>query len=226
MIPLRSSEPHYTRPTVTLCIIAANVAVFLYQLSLGLNSYAGNRFILHYGLVPDRFTFATILTSMFIHGGFLHIAGNMWFLWIFGRGVEDLIGHAKYLLLYFACGIIGAILFVVVNANSTIPTVGASGAIAGIMGAYLIKFPRARIVTLVFIVIFITTVDLPAAFLLLYWFAIQFFSGVGSIGYSQLSQGGVAWFAHVGGFVAGMLIVLLMPGRYNTRPWRDNWRRY
>ena len=219
MIPLRSSEPHYTRPTATLVIIAVNVAVFLYELSLGMSSYALNRFILHFGLVPDRFSYATIITSMFIHGGFLHIAGNMWFLWIFGRGVEDLIGHAKYLLLYFACGIIGAIVYVAVNANSPVPTVGASGAIAGIMGAYLIKFPRARIVTLVFIVIFITTVDLPAALLLLYWFAIQFFSGVGSIGYSQLSQGGVAWFAHVGGFIAGMLIVMLMPGRYNTR-WR------
>jgi membrane associated rhomboid family serine protease len=222
MIPLRSSEPHYSRPSVTLCIIAANVAVFLYQLSLGLNSDAGNRFIMHYGLVPDRFAYSSIITSMFIHGGFLHIAGNMWFLWIFGRGVEDLIGHVKYLLLYFACGIAGALLFVLLSANSTIPTVGASGAIAGVMGAYLVKFPRAHIVTLVFIVIFITTVDIPAAFLLLYWFAIQFFSGVGSIGYSQMSQGGVAWFAHVGGFIAGMLLVLVMGSTPRARPWRYN----
>lgn len=220
MIPLRSSEPHYTRPTVTLFIIAANVAVFLYQLSLGLNTYAGNRFIMHYGLVPDRFTYASIITSMFIHGGFLHIAGNMWFLWIFGRGVEDLVGHAKYLLLYFASGIAGALLLILISSNSTVPTVGASGAIAGVMGAYLIKFPRAHIVTLVFIFIFITTVDIPAFFLLLYWFAIQFFSGIGSIGYSQMSQGGVAWFAHVGGFVAGMLLVMLMPTSQRVRPWR------
>src|ERR1700733_2015504 len=203
MIPLRSSEPHYTRPTVTLFIIAANVAVFLFQLTLP--SYAQDRFIMHYGLVPDRFHYSAILTSMFIHGGFLHIAGNMWVLWIFGRGVEDLVGHAKYALLYFASGIAGALLFVLLNANSTIPPVGASGAIAGIMGAYLIKFPRAHIVTLVFIVIFITTIDIPAFFLLLYWFAIQFFSGVGSVGYSQMSEGGVAWFAHVGGFIAGMV---------------------
>jgi len=218
MIPLRSSEPHYTRPSVTLAIIAVNVAVFLFQLSMP--SYLQNRFIMHYGLVPDRFTYSSVITSMFIHGGFLHIAGNMWFLWIFGRGVEDLVGHAKYLFLYFACGIAGAFLFVLLNANSTIPTVGASGAIAGVMGAYLVKFPRAHIVTLVFIVIFITTVDLPAAFLLLYWFAIQFFSGVGSVGYSQVSQGGVAWFAHVGGFVAGMLLVMLMPTNQRARPWR------
>jgi rhomboid family protein len=220
MIPLRSSEPHYSRPTATLFIIAVNVAVFLYQLSLGLNSFAGNRFIMHFGLVPDRFHYSSVLTSMFIHGGFLHIAGNMWFLWIFGRGVEDLLGHAKYLLLYFACGIAGGLLFVLLNSNSTIPTVGASGAIAGVMGAYLIKFPRAHIVTLVFIVIFITTVDIPAAFLLLYWFAIQFFSGVGSVGYSQMSEGGVAWFAHVGGFVAGMLLGWLLPTSPRARPWR------
>jgi membrane associated rhomboid family serine protease len=219
MIPLRSSEPHYSTPTVTLTIIAVNVAVFLYELSLGMSSYSLNRFILHYGIVPDRFHYSSILTSMFIHGGLLHIAGNMWFLWVFGRGVEDLLGHAKYLFLYFACGIAAAVLFVLVNSNSTAPTIGASGAIAGVMGAYLIKFPRAHIVTLVFIVIFITTVDIPAFFLLLYWFAIQFFSGVGSVGDSA-SSGGVAWFAHVGGFVAGMLLVMLMPTQQRARPWR------
>jgi rhomboid family protein len=219
MIPLRSSEPHYGTPTVTLTIIAVNVAVFLYELSLGMSSYSLNRFIMHYGIVPDRFHYSSILTSMFIHGGFLHIAGNMWFLWVFGRGVEDLLGHARYLLLYFAGGIAAALLYILVNSNSTAPTIGASGAIAGVMGAYLIKFPRAHIVTLVFIVIFITTIDIPAAFLLLYWFAIQFFSGVGSVGYSE-SSGGVAWFAHVGGFIAGMLLVMLMPTQQRVRPWQ------
>src|SRR5580698_315341 len=220
MIPLRSSEPHYTRPTVTLVIIAANVAVFLYQFSLGFNTYAGNRFIMQHGIVPDRFSYASILTSMFIHGGFLHILGNMWFLWIFGRGVEDVLGHAKYLFLYFACGFAAAFLFVLLNSNSTIPTVGASGAIAGVMGAYLIKFPRAHIVTLVFIFIFITTVDIPAFFLLLYWFAIQFFSGVGTVASAGDSNGGVAWFAHVGGFLAGMALVALLPIKQRVRPWQ------
>ena len=218
MIPLRSSEPHYTRATVTLAIIAVNVAVFLFQLSMP--GSLQNRFIMHYGLVPDQLHYSSILTSMFIHGGFLHIAGNMWFLWIFGRGVEDLLGHAKYLFLYFACGIAAALFFVMLNSNSTVPTVGASGAIAGVMGAYLIKFPRAYIRTLVFIVIFITTIDVPAFVLLLYWFAIQFFSGVGSVGYSNASSGDVAWFAHVGGFVAGMLLVMLMPTVQRARPWR------
>jgi membrane associated rhomboid family serine protease len=218
MIPLRSSEPHYTRATVTLLIIAVNVLVFLYEKSM--SDYAMDRFIVAHGIVPDRLSYVSILTSMFIHGGFLHIAGNMWFLWIFGRGVEDLLGHGKYLFLYFACGIAAAFLFILVNSNSTVPTVGASGAIAGVMGAYLIKFPRAHIRTLVFIIVFITTIDIPAAFLLLYWFAIQFFSGIGSVGYSTTSSGGVAWFAHVGGFVAGMLLVMLMPTRQRARPWR------
>ncbi len=217
MIPLRSSEPHYTRPTVTLAIIAVNVAVFLYELSLP--SYGLNSFIMLHGLVPDQLHYSSILTSMFLHGGFLHIAGNMWFLWIFGRGVEDLIGHGKYLFLYLACGVAAALLHVVVNSNSPVPTVGASGAIAGVMGAYLIKFPRAHIITLVFIFFFITTFDIPAAFLLLYWFAIQFFSGVGSVGYSSASNGDVAWFAHVGGFVAGMALIMLMPARQRVRRW-------
>ena len=223
MIPLRSSEPHYTRATVTLSIIVVNVLVFVYELSMP--SYALDRFIVHYGIVPDRLHYSSILTSMFIHGGFMHIAGNMWFLWIFGRGVEDLLGHAKYLFLYFACGIAGAVVFILVNSNSTVPTIGASGAIAGIMGAYLIKFPRAHIVTLVFIFIFITTVDIPAAFLLLYWFAIQFFSGVETFAHTQLSQGGVAFFAHVGGFVVGIVLVKLLgtTDRYN-RPRGYYWQ--
>ncbi len=217
MIPLRSSEPHYGRPTVNLVLIAANVAVFLYELSLP--SYALNRFIMLHGIVPDRLNYASILTSMFIHGGFLHILGNMWFLWVFGRGVEDVLGHAKYVLLYFASGFAAAFLFILLDSNSTVPTVGASGAIAGVMGAYLIKFPRAYIRTLVFIVVFITTIDIPAFFLLLYWFAIQFFSGLGSVGYSAQMNGGVAWFAHVGGFLAGMALMFLMPTRQRARTW-------
>jgi membrane associated rhomboid family serine protease len=218
MIPLRSSEPHYTTPSATLFIIGANVLVFLYELSLG-SGYRLNYFIARYGIVPDHLALSSVVTSMFIHGGFLHILGNMWFLWIFGRGVEDILGHGKFLFLYFACGIAAAFAHVLLNSNSTVPTVGASGAIAGVMGAYLIKFPRAHIVTLVFIIIFLTTVDLPAAFLLLYWFAIQFFNGVGSVGYSQASSGDVAWFAHVGGFLTGMGLILILPTKQRARPW-------
>jgi rhomboid family protein len=216
MIPLRSSERSYRPSTVTLILILANVLVFFYELSLG-NGYQQNRFIATYGLVPDRLRISSILTSMFIHGGWLHILGNMWFLWIFGRGIEDILGHARYLFFYLACGIAAAVVHVLVNANSPVPTVGASGAIAGVMGAYLIKFPRARIVTLVPIFFFLTTLDIPAAFVLLYWFAIQFFSGVGSVGYSQASSGDVAWFAHIGGFLAGMGLILVMAPRQQPR---------
>jgi membrane associated rhomboid family serine protease len=217
MIPLRSSEPHYTAPTVTLLLIVANVLVFLYELSLP--NWMLNRFISLHGIVPDHLNLSSVITSMFIHGGFLHILGNMWFLWIFGRGIEDILGHSKFLLFYLLCGVAAALGHILLNFNSTVPTVGASGAIAGVMGAYLVKFPRARIVTLVPILIFLTTVDLPAAFLLLYWFAIQFFNGVGSVGYSQASSGDVAWFAHVGGFIAGIALIMLLPNRQRARSW-------
>ena len=217
MIPLRSSEPHYTPARVTLLIILVNVLVFVYELSLPSGTL--NRFIALYGIVPDRLHASSVLTSMFIHGGFLHIAGNMWFLWIFGRGIEDILGHGKYLFFYLACGVAAALAHILLNPYSTVPTVGASGAIAGVMGAYLVKFPSARVVTLVVIIFFLTTVDIPAAFLLLYWFAMQFFNGVGSVGYSQASSGDIAWFAHVGGFVAGMGLILLLPTKQRARRW-------
>jgi len=220
MIPLRSSERYYTPATVTLVLILINVLVFIYELTLG-SGWMLNRFIATYGIVPGQLHYTSLITSMFIHGGFLHILGNMWFLWIFGRGVEDILGHAKYLIFYLACGIAAALVHILVNANSMVPTVGASGAIAGVMGAYFIKFPRARIVTLVPIIIFITTVDIPAAFLLLYWFAIQFFSGVGSVGYSQASSGDVAWFAHIGGFLTGMGLILIMRPRQRYPEWQQ-----
>ncbi len=198
-------------------LIIVNVLVFLYELSLP--HWALNRFIAYYGIVPDQLHFSSVITSMFIHGGFLHILGNMWFLWIFGRGIEDILGHGRFLLFYLGCGVAAALAHILLNPSSPVPTVGASGAIAGVMGAYLVKFPRAHIVTLVPIIIFITTVDIPAAFLLLYWFAIQFFSGVGSVGYSQASSGDVAWFAHVGGFLAGMGLILILPARPRYPQW-------
>jgi membrane associated rhomboid family serine protease len=217
MIPLRSSERHYTPASVTLVLIVINVLVFLYELSL--SRYGLTRFIGTYGIVPDQFRWSSVLTSMFIHGGFMHILGNMWFLWIFGRGIEDLLGHARYLFFYLGCGVAAALIHVLVNHSSPVPTVGASGAIAGVMGGYLVKFPRARVVTLVFIFVFITTVDIPAAFLLLYWFAIQFFSGFGSIADTRTWQGDVAYFAHIGGFLAGMGLILLMPTKQRYRDW-------
>jgi membrane associated rhomboid family serine protease len=218
MIPLRSSERHYTPPTVTLIVILINVLVFVYELSF--SRFGLNQFIATYGIVPDRFHWYQLLTSMFIHGGFMHILGNMWFLWVFGRGVEDLLGHGRFLIFYLACGVAAGLIQMLVDPSSPVPTVGASGAIAGVMGGYLVKFPRARVVTLVVVIFFLTTVDMPAFVLLLYWFAIQFFSGVGSIAESQASQGGgVAYFAHIGGFLAGMGLIFLMPAKQRYRSW-------
>ena len=217
MIPLRSSERTYSTPVVTLSLIAVNMVIFLYEVTLP--EYQLNRFIRTHGIVPEFFRPSMLLTSMFLHGGWMHVLGNMWFLWIFGKGIEDLLGHARFLLFYLVCGVAAGIIHVYTNYNSPVPTIGASGAIAGVMGAYLIKFPRASIVTLIFIFIFFTTVDIPAAFLLIYWFLIQFFSGVGSVGDSQISHGDIAWFAHVGGFLAGMLLVKIMPTRQRFPRW-------
>jgi rhomboid family protein len=217
MIPLRSSERVYSQCAVVISLIIANLLIFLYEVSM--DPDALNVFIMRHGIVPDQFHALSILTSMFLHGGWLHVLGNMWFLWIYGRNVEDILGSGKFLLFYLLCGIAAGLVHVLFNPYSRVPTVGASGAIAGVMGAYLIKFPRAHIVTLVPIFIFITTLDIPAAFLLIYWFAIQFMSGFGSIGYSQISNGGVAWFAHVGGFLAGMALVKVM----GTRQYYPRW---
>ncbi|HUS07930.1 MAG TPA: rhomboid family intramembrane serine protease [Bryobacteraceae bacterium] len=219
MIPLRDTQRSYSTPFVTVFIIVINVLIFLYQVSL--DPYSGNHFIAIYGIIPESFRPSTVITSMFLHGGWLHLIGNMWFLWIFGDNVEDILGHLKYLLFYLLCGIAAAVMHLVVNADSRLPVIGASGAIAGVMGAYLVKFPHSRIHTLVFVFIFMTTVEIPAAFMLLYWFVIQIFSGIGSIGYSSASKGGTAWFAHVGGFVAGMVLVYLMGAQQRFKNRRD-----
>ncbi len=216
MIPLRSSERTFSTASVTLALIAANALVFLFELSMP--PWIRDRFIEHYAIVPDRLHYATLITSMFLHGGWLHILGNMWFFWIFGKGIEDLLGHARFLFFYFACGLVAGLTHVLVNSDSPVPTIGASGAIAGVMGAYLVKFPRARIVTLVPIFVFLTTLEIPAAFLLLYWFAIQFFGGyMGSIAAHVNGGDSTAWFAHVGGFLAGMGLIAILP---TERRWR------
>ncbi len=216
LIPLRSSERVYTTPKVTAGIIAVNVIVFLYQVSMP--APVLNDFVSQWGLVPDHLNIASLVTSMFLHGGWLHILGNMLFLWVFGRNVEDLIGGTRYLGLYLACGVIAAVVQVISNPFSRVPTIGASGAIAGVMGAYLIRLPKTKIHTLLF-VLFILTLDIPAAFLLLYWFAIQFLSGIGSLTETDYSGGGIAWFAHVGGFIAGMLLIRLFPDQRKWRYW-------
>ena len=219
MIPLRDTQPSYSKPLVTILIIVLNAVVFLYEISL--DPFSRNHLIAVYGLVPDRFHPISLLTSMFLHGGWLHIIGNMWFLWIFGDNIEDVLGHGKYALFYLLCGMAAALAHMAMNADSRMPTIGASGAIAGVMGAYLVKFPHARIQTLVVVFIFLTTYELPAAFLLIYWFIIQFFSGVGSVAYSHVSEQGVAWFAHVGGFLAGIVLIYVFPTRKRYQSRKD-----
>lgn len=218
MIPLRDTQPSYTFPFVTVSIIVLNVLAFLYEFMM--DPYELNFFIAHYGVIPTRFQWMDVLTSIFLHGGWMHLIGNMWFLWIYGDNVEDILGHAPYLLFYLLCGLAATMVHVFFNGDSRVPTIGASGAIAGVMGAYVVKFPHSRITTLVPVFVFITTMEIPAYFILLYWFVIQFFSGIGSVGHSHLSQGGVAWFAHVGGFLAGIALILVMrtQERFSHRP--------
>lgn len=219
MIPLRDSQPSYSPPVMTILIIMANTAAFLYELSL--DAFSLNYFLSVYGVVPARLEPVTLVTSMFLHGGWLHFLGNMWFLWIFGDNVEDILGRVKFVAFYLVCGVAAGLAQVAASPDSRIPMVGASGAIAGVMGAYLVKFPHSRILTLVPVFFFVTTVEVPALLILGYWFLIQFFSGVGSMGYSHLSQGGVAWFAHVGGFLAGLVLVNLLRPRAPHRRRRD-----
>lgn len=217
MIPLRDTQPSYTTPVVTLVLIAINVVVFAFELSL--DDFSRNELIATFGIIPARLDKMTLLTSMFLHGGFMHLIGNMWFLWIYGDNVEDILGRGKYLLFYLAAGLAAGLVHVVLNGGSRVPTIGASGAIAGVMGAYMAKFPHSRVLTLIPIFLFFTTVEIPAVFILAYWFLLQIFSGVGEIGHSNVSQGGVAWFAHVGGFAAGYVLIRLIPirERYGRR---------
>ncbi len=216
MIPLRDANPRSTRPMITVLLIVANVVVFLYQFSLG--SGAGQQLIYTFGMIPARIPelFAghdvtvrqaiwPLLTSIFLHGGWLHLIGNLWFLWVFGDNVEDYLGHFKYLLFYLLCGVGAGVVHALANLGSTVPAVGASGAISGVLGAYIVLYPRARVVTLVPLVFFFFTVQLPAVVVLGYWFLIQFLSGLSEVGTRHL--GGVAWWAHIGGFVLGAMLV-------------------
>src|SRR5215470_17387800 len=216
MIPLRDATPSSSFPLVTLSIIVVNTVVFLYETGLG---RALDRFILIYGFVPAVYfhlshtepwnfpeRFVPMVTSMFLHGGWMHLIGNMWTLWIFGDNVEDRLGRGSYLLYYFVCGIIAAYVHYLTGPQSGVPVVGASGAIAGVMGGYFILFPRARIVTLVPIFIFLQVMTIPAVFFLAFWFFIQLLNGM--VASAASFGGGVAWWAHVGGFVAGALMTL------------------
>src|ERR1041384_108502 len=222
MIPLRDIIPSRTTPVVTIALITINVLVFLYELSLGKDVDA---FTLYYGLVPAAFSWVAVITSMFVHGGFLHVAGNMLYLWIFGDNVEDRMGHGRFLVFYLLCGIAAALAQTITVPDSVVPMVGASGAIAGVMGAYFVLYPRSRIVTLIPIFFFFQIVEVPAIFFLGIWFLMQFVSGVGSIvsAVGGAPGGGIAFWAHIAGFVAGIsgVIVFRRPERQRVEWWHD-----
>jgi membrane associated rhomboid family serine protease len=217
MLPLRDDIPAETTPVVNYLLIAINVVVFLYELMLGPNL---ERFLMQAAFVPARtaegggLQVPNALLSMFLHGGWAHIGGNMLFLWIFGDNIEDRLGHLRYALFYLGCGFVAAYTHAFFNPQSTMPAVGASGAIAGVLGAYLFLYPRARILSVVTLGFFIRTVAVPALVYLPFWFVLQLVSGVASIARTSADAhaGGVAFWAHIGGFVAGPLLLLLLGG--------------
>lgn len=232
MLPLRDRERSRSLPVMTWLLIAANVLVFLFELSLEPNQLVALSRSL--GLVPARLVAQpglgeglTIVTSMFLHGGWWHLISNMWVLYIFGDNVEDRMGHLRYLLFYLLAGVAGAAAHVLANASSSVPTVGASGAISGIMGAYLLLFPQARVITLIPGPLLPRLIEVPALVFIGFWFVSQLFSGLFALSAEGAVQayGGVAWWAHVGGFVAGALLVRRFARRryrpsYGNEAWR------
>ena len=201
--PYKDDNPRILFPFVTFGIIILNVLIFLGQFWISGNDPGiGKSLVYMYGFVPAEFNPLTIFTSMFMHGGFAHIIGNMWFLYIFGDNVESILGHVKYFMFYLACGIGAALAQFFVEPASQVPMIGASGAVAGVLGAYMIRFPKARVHVLAVIIIFITTFVVPAQIVLGLWFLMQLSGGLGSLGVD--TTGGVAWFAHIGGFIIGV----------------------
>lgn len=220
MIPLRDVIPSRTTPYVTIALVVTNALVFLYQFSLG---PAARDFAFTFGLIPAFFSWPAVFTSMFLHGGILHVAGNMLYLWIFGDNVEDRMGHGRFLAFYLLCGVSAALGQMLTSPDSPVPMVGASGAIAGVMGAYFVLYPHSRIVTLIPF-IFIQIVEVPAVFFLGIWFVMQFLSGVGSIATtSGQPAGGIAFWAHIAGFAAGVVgvFVFRQPERQRVEWWND-----
>jgi membrane associated rhomboid family serine protease len=218
LLPLKDDNPITSFPFVTIGIILANAAIFYHQLTIDLA--AGQRFVFQWGAIPYQITHGevihvmpriplplTLFSSMFLHGGFLHLFGNMLYLWIFGNNIEDALGHFRFLLFYLVCGLLAGTAQILSDPDSVIPMIGASGAIGGILGAYLLLFPSARILTLIFLFVFIKMVRIPALIVLGVWFLIQLLgAGGGTIAH-------VAFFAHIGGFLSGMVLVKLFQPR-------------
>ncbi len=245
MFPIRDDNPHFLTPVVTYALIALNVAAWVLLQGLG-TEVPLVRSVCDLGLVPgellhrvapgtafpmgERFacvvdaqpTWITLLTHMFLHGGWFHLIGNMWFLWIFGNNVEDSMGHARFAVFYVVCGLVAAALQMVSKPDSAVPMVGASGAIGGVMGAYVMLYPHVRVQMLVVLGFYVTTIAMPAAFMLGYWFLIQLIGGAATL---NQEGGGVAFWAHVGGFAAGALLIRLFrnPALVDRHPYHG-WR--
>jgi membrane associated rhomboid family serine protease len=213
MFPLSDVIPSRTTPVVTVGLIVLNVAIFLYEQSLSEPQL--QQFVGAYALIPAWFSIPALFTSQFLHGGWMHIISNMLYLWIFGDNVEDRLGHGRFLAFYLGTGAVAAILQVLFDPFSSIPMVGASGAIAGVMGAYFVIYPYSRVLTAVFLVIFFDIIEIPAVFFLGLWFLLQLLSGVGSLAVGTAAGGGIAFWAHIGGFIAGALIGMVLRSRDN-----------
>lgn len=218
MIPLRDVIPSRTTPVVTIALLALNVVVFIHELLL--SPAALRHFYFTAGLVPASFSWSALISSMFVHGGWLHIGGNLLTLWIFGDNVEDRMGHLRFLAFYLVAGSLAALGQTWADPASTVPIIGASGAIAAVMGAYFLLLPRSRILVLIFLFIFIDVVEVPAVFFLGFWFLMQIFGGVGQLGSSGSSES-VAFWAHAVGFVSGLIGAWLLarPERRTVEWW-------
>lgn len=231
-LPIRDDQPRFSKPFINYFIIALNIAVYVF-LELPAQAQGRRAFdllIQQFGLIPHDLTHAiagtpqyplganilTILTSMFLHGDLFHILGNLWFLWIFGDNIEDHVGHFPYLIFYLVCGVAAAVTDIALTPTSNVPTIGASGAIAGVMGAYILLYPRARVQTLVVLIVFFTFWWLPAWVFLGYWFLIQFVATTVMASGAHHQTGGIAFAAHVGGFITGLILIKLFPRRRVT----------
>jgi len=218
MIPLRDVIPSRTTPYITVTIIVLNALAWFFELALQRDVLPV--FLHLYGVVPADFSAPTLITSMFLHGSWSHVIGNMWYLWIFGDNVEDRMGHGRFLAFYLLCGIAAALGQVAIDPESTLPTIGASGAIAGVMGAYFVLYPRSRVLTLIPLIIFYwEVIELPAVFLLGFWFLMQLFNAGAVAVTASTSGGGVAFMAHVVGFVTGVLGVFVFRKRDQPDAW-------
>jgi membrane associated rhomboid family serine protease len=225
LFPIRDNIKSGSFPLFTILVIISNFYVFFQELQLSSTSL--NAFFLTYGLVPaklssavaqhipDASAYSPLLTNLFLHGGWMHVIGNMWYIWIFGDNIEDRLGHFRFLLFYILCGVSANLAHVLIDPASTIPTIGASGAVSGILGAYLVTFPWAKVLTLVPIFFFIQFIEIPALIFLGLWFAIQLQYGAASL---LISGANIAWWAHIGGFIAGIILMKILA------PFRPKWR--